>query len=104
MNLPAKLRVGPYDVSIVPLEKSEARDNYGAFSSLDLEIRMRDDFKTPHMAADTFLHEVLHAIWFVHGIRAKDGEERIVSTLSTGLSQVIRDNPKAVEWLRNALK
>jgi hypothetical protein len=104
MKPPEKVKVGPYDISVKPLDKSEEKDNYGTFSSTDLEIRLKEDFKTPHIAADTFLHELLHAVWFVHGIRAKDGEERIVNTLSTGLAQVIRDNPKAFDWIRANLK
>lgn len=101
---PKKIKIGPYDYAVVILDKSEARGNYGAFVSEDQEIRLRDSFRSPHMMADTLLHEVLHGVWFVHGIVARDGEERIIGQMATGLTQVLRDNPDLVAFLRDSLK
>jgi hypothetical protein len=49
--------------------------------------------KTEH----TFLHEVLHAIWFHYGLSKNksftpDMEELVVDSLSNGLYQVLNDN------------
>lgn len=103
-NLPRSIKIGPYDYAVVKLDKSDAGRNYGAFASEDQEIRLRDSFKSKHMLADTLLHEILHGIWFVHGIVARDGEERIIGQMATGLTQVLRDNPALVSFLKAHLK
>lgn len=104
MKLPKKVKIGPYDYAIVSLDKSDAEENYGTFASEEQEIRLRDSFKSSHMMADTLLHEILHGIWFVHGIVVRDGEERVIGQMATGLTQVLRDNPDLVEFLRANLK
>jgi hypothetical protein len=100
---PPVVRIGPFDVRVVALDAATTTDDFGQFSADDLEIRLRRDFVSPTMAADTFIHEVLHALWWVMNARAKDGEERIVTLLSTGLTQFFRDNPAALAWLRKSL-
>lgn len=102
-QLPPVVRVGPFDVRVVDLDATTATDDYGQFSADDLEIRLRRHFVSPAVAADTFIHEVLHAVWWVMNARAKDGEERIVTLLSTGLTQFFRDNPAVLAWLRKSL-
>jgi hypothetical protein len=101
--LPPIVRIGPFDLRVVELDAGTGTDDYGQFSSDQLEIRLRRDFVSPAMAADTFIHEVLHAVWWVMNARAKDGEERIVTLLSTGLAQFFRDNPAVLAWLRKSL-
>lgn len=47
--------------------------------------------------ANTILHEILHAIWYVQGIGMKPKEEeRTVSALANGLIAFMRDNPRLV--------
>jgi hypothetical protein len=102
-RLPPVVRIGPFDVRVGELDAAIAKENYGQFSADDLEIRLRRDFASPSMAADTFIHEVLHAVWWVMNAHAKDSEERIVTLLSTGLTQFLRDNPAVLAWLRKSL-
>jgi hypothetical protein len=102
-SLPPVVRIGPFDIRVVELDAGTGTDDYGQFSADELEIRLRRDFVSPAMAADTFIHEVLHAVWWVMNARAKDGEERIVTLLSTGLTQFLRDNPAVLAWLRKSL-
>ena len=47
---------------------------------------------------DTFLHEVLHAICHVMGLRETEKEENFVRRLATGLCTVWNNNPKAFKW------
>ena len=103
-NLPPSLRVGPYDIKIVTLPEDIARDNYGCFTSRALEIGLCDKFPSTVFAGETLLHELLHAAWYVQGIKAKDGEERVVGNLAISLTQILRDNPTLLDWLKNALK
>ena len=47
----------------------------------------------------TVLHEILHACADVVGVDDDKAEERVVTVLSPALLQVLRDNPRLVEWL-----
>jgi len=58
----------------------------------------------PIVVADTFLHEIMHAIWHEYNLQDSDQEERIVHTLSTGLVQVMHDNPQLLTWFRKQTK
>ena len=49
---------------------------------------------------DTFLHEVLHAICHVMGLRETEKEENFVRRLVTGLCTVRNHNPGALKcWI-----
>ncbi len=105
MKMPASVIVGPYDIPIRELDPSAAEKDFGHFDSEKMEIRLRKEFATPAQAADVFLHELLHAIWSISGMDAeKDDEERLVSTLSTQLCAVIRQNTGILPYLQEALK
>ena len=47
---------------------------------------------------DTFLHEVLHAICHVMGLRGTEKEENFVRRLATGLCTVWNNNPAVFKW------
>ena len=52
---------------------------------------------------DTFLHEVLHAICHLMGLRETEKEENFVRRLATGLCTVWNQNPKAFKsWTKLA--
>jgi hypothetical protein len=102
-RLPPVVRVGPFDMAVVKLDAAAGKDDFGQFSADRLEIRLRENFVSPHLAADTVIHEVLHALWWVMDVRPKAGEEHVVTLLSTGLTQFFRDNPAVLAWLRESL-
>ena len=55
--------------------------------------------------ANTVLHEILHAICHVQGLNLTDKEEeRIVLSLTNGLIDFMRENPKMVEQLQGLVK
>ena len=56
------------------------------------------DAQKPDAIQDTFLHEVVHAIYYIMGLGENAEEEAVVSRLSTGLCTVWRSNPKAFKW------
>src|SRR5690242_2885070 len=94
------VRIGPFDIKIKLLE-GEARDTcLGTFSDTTMSISLRDKFETQQQEAETFLHELLHAVFSVAGIHDKDSHERTVALLSTSLAGVFRDNPELIAWLR----
>lgn len=97
------VRVGPFDVEIKTLEGKERDNNLGTFCDTQLTISVRDTYRNPQQEAETFLHELMHAIYEVMGIKSKDGEERIISQMSLGMAMVIRDNPDLIGWLKEKL-
>ena len=68
------------------------------------EIRIANSYKASNQAS-TLLHEVLHMIFGkteLFKIVPSTLEETVVSNLETGLFQIIRDNPKFVEYIMEA--
>lgn len=78
--------------------RATSTDCYGECDNAQSEIRIRADLD-PVKAANTTLHEVLHACYFVGALRDEDNQERIVSVLANQFTQVARDNPRLMEWL-----
>ncbi len=66
-------------------------------------IRIRADID-PIKMANTMLHEVLHACFYIADLQDEDKEERTVTTLANQLSQVWRDNPALIDWLNATLR
>lgn len=56
------------------------------------------------MTADTALHELLHALYYLVPIMKKDGEERTVTALATHLTTTFAENPEFTKWYLNLLK
>ena len=104
MTCPFKsVRVGPFDVAIDTLTGEERDRCFGTFSETTLTILLREKFQNDQQMAETLLHELLHAIFCVGGVKPKDPEERIISQTSTVMASVIRDNPNLMRWLQEKL-
>lgn len=101
MTRPTSIRVGPYDVRIIKMAASVGA--HGEFDDTDMTIAVKDEYSSPPYEVDTWLHELLHAIWFTQNIKDGDGEERTVRQMATGLTQVFRDNPDLLRWLLGRL-
>lgn len=105
MKIPRKLRIGPHtfivktdDESVRVLRADPAR---GDCVPHDQVIRV-DPERPESGVAETLMHETLHGIWDVSGLRAAgcdDDEEQIVTTFAPWLVLVLRDNPKLVKVL-----
>ena len=68
--LPDSIRVGPFDFSLqewTPNQSAAAR-RYGECASIELRISLQLDMPSAQKAADTFLHEVGHAVWWSYGL------------------------------------
>lgn len=95
------VKVGPTDFSIeyVPLND----EIFGDFSYINSRIRIEENLKGSALV-DTVLHEILHAIWKLGQLKDKrEDEERAVAIMATYLTQVLRDNPKMLTWLKKNL-
>tara|TARA_R110002020_G_scaffold199208_1_gene400622 strand:+ start:1767 stop:2066 length:300 start_codon:yes stop_codon:yes gene_type:complete len=95
------VKVGPTDFSIeyVPLNE----ELFGDFSYINSRIRIEENLKGTALV-DTVLHEILHAIWKLGQLKDKrEDEERAVAIMATYLTQVLRDNPVMLTWLKKNL-
>jgi hypothetical protein len=93
--LPKQVKVGPYTFQINARGRSWFRDteSYGQMVASELEIDIVIHPK-PIVVLDTLIHEIFHAIWYVSHLQEKDDdEERIVCTMATAWTAVLRDNP-----------
>jgi hypothetical protein len=104
--LPRSISVGPFDFKIERLSAQRAmgQSRFGEFSGCEGHIAIQLDMPCAVKAAETFLHELGHAIFWTFGIEDEDKEERTVNLFSTGWTQVFRDNPWALDWMKRALR
>lgn len=104
--LPAFIRVGPYNMHLVPMDENHAdlAEAFGYFKRKDQIIAFDADHKSPESLVDTLIHEVGHAIWWAYGISDDDKEERIVSIQATAWTQIFKDNPWLSDWIKKALR
>jgi hypothetical protein len=104
MTVPFKsVRVGPFDLAIKPLNVEDRDKCLGMFSETQMSILMRETYGNDQQEAETFLHELLHAIYSVFGVHPEDTEERMINQMSIGMATVIRDNAGLMDWLKEKL-
>lgn len=81
----------------------EQTGSYGQQNIRRQVIRI-DESAPPQLIADTFLHEVVHAVFDAFGLEEKaEREEPITRRLATGLCTIWKDNPKAFAWWQSLL-
>lgn len=100
--LPTSLRVGPFDFSMQKWTAQQAQsvNCFGQIAPAELRISIQLDMPSPQKAADTFLHEAGHAIWWTCHLADEDKEERIVAVFAKAWLQVFRDNPLILPWIQ----
>jgi hypothetical protein len=103
-SLPKVIRVGPFDVAITFHGREWANDKQGEFDSDAMTVALHEGMPGGAYAASCVLHELFHAIWYAQALVESEEEERAVNALSIGLTQVLRDNPPLIDWLKNVLR
>lgn len=100
-----KIRVVYRDYTIRDwdLIDGEAARAFGRLSSNTATIYV-DRSSEPEKVVNTTLHELLHAVWHEMCISDEDDEERTVTALANGLTQVMRDNPAFIIGLVNQIE
>lgn len=106
-NMPKTVRIGCYlfRVEIHEFEDAEADGVFGHMNPISQKIRLRPGM-TPQNLANTFIHEVMHGIYFylAPDRDASDAEEEFVTKGANGLCAFWQDNPKATAWWQSILK
>lgn len=69
----------------------------GRADEMNGEILLRDDMPAS-VECVTFLHEMFHLIFGIHGMATVNTEE-VVSTLATSVFGMLRDNPEVAKAL-----
>ena len=98
---PMKVKIGAIDFDILFLPLNE--EIFGDFSYINSRIRIEKNLKGQSLV-DTLLHEIGHGIFAVYQLKGnKDSEERTVSVMATGYTQVFRDNEWLLPWMKKNL-
>lgn len=100
MILPNKIKIANHIFKIIDWNSNEANSNnkFGEADMNNLIIKINTGFSDSH-TKETLLHEINHCIFWAYNMKEGDNEERIVTTISIGLSQVFNDNPKIYKFL-----
>ena len=105
MNIPEKIKVGYREYKLEKWKQTvaNANDAHGQFFAKEGIIGYTEEEKgISH--ANTLLHEILHAIVYQWNIELFDKEEPVVNGLNNGLTTVLVDNPKLVDYLKEKIK
>ena len=105
MNIPEKIKVGYREYKLEKWKQTvaNANDAHGQFFAKEGIIGYTEEEKgISH--ANTLLHEILHAIVYQWNIELGDKEEPVVNGLTNGLTTVLVDNPKLVDYLKEKIK
>ena len=106
MNIPDKIKIGYRNYKLEEWKQTVATANeaHGQFFSKEGIIGYTTDEKgVSH--ANTLLHEILHAIVYQWNIELEEKEEeKLVNSLTNGLTTVFVDNPKLMDYLKDKIK
>jgi len=112
-KLKKTIKIGYADVKIRLLNKKESpkwcKDHFGEYDSNKSEMLINSNL-TKIEEANTFLHELLHASFWISGLSTEGGvlepkkrEEIVVHALANNLAQVFRDNKWILPYLKTNL-
>lgn len=91
--LPDSMRIGPYTVPVW----RDIMDDCGEYDPPTLTIRIKNGMPES-LERETFVHELLHAVWDCAGLPTKN-EEKIIDRLATSLTDAFLDNPQLKDVL-----
>jgi len=105
-KIPDVLKIGYQDVRIIlstPEEEKLLEDSQGFYDGKHSEIVIKDSV-CMRERINTLLHEILHAAYYTYGMREilddKEKEEYACNNLGNALTQVFRDNPALLDWIK----
>lgn len=105
-SMPKKVRIGfqSYEIRIMDKDSGDINLICGSSHALKQVITITDQM-VPQQVANTFLHEVIHAIHHVYGLQHREdpSEEEYTNLTTNGLSAFIQDNPEAMLWIMDSL-
>lgn len=96
MKIPTKIKIAGFTYKVTNNKKiADHSSSFATTVNSQQEINVGKGFPIQKQE-QTFLHEILHAVWFCYGLKEtgfdSKQEEHIVDALSNGLYQVLKDN------------
>lgn len=96
MNIPSKLRIGGLDWTVEFNKERTDDDNAHGITHLRTQKIYLSPEDTVQKQEQTLIHEMMHALWWQAGLTEREGikkaEEELITSLSFGVYQVLRDN------------
>lgn len=106
MKIPKAIKIGGHLAKVSAIKTKGHWKGFGSYDPKTNDIvilQEHDDVKiAPSLQRTTMLHEVLHAVFDISGLANKYNviaEEEFIRTLEPILFQVMRDNPKLVQFI-----
>jgi hypothetical protein len=96
------IKIGGTDYTVIEMQESFASDGKvcdGDISYSMAEIRVAVKNKSKQYIDTVLLHEIVHGILYEFNIKIPE-EENFTEGFAKGLYQVLKDNPKLVEYIR----
>lgn len=95
MKIPEKVKIGAHVYSVdFDIDPSNDGDMcFGCVSNQKLKITIDKNVQSSQVE-ETFLHEVLHAIFYLNGLAKKDSEEEemMVQPIAHAFYQFLKEN------------
>lgn len=109
MKLPTKLKIGYNTYKIKPWTQSrEDRSSHDLGYCDHFKGEIAVDVTTPKIeVVNTVIHEILHGVVNSYGLKHyidHEEEEKIVTALANGMTEVFLDNPDLIEFIKKGVK
>ena len=102
---PKTLKIGYKDYKVQEVSSFSSSQQLGQCNNQEWNLQYRDaGIDVENM--NTILHEAMHGCFYVYGlceVYENRDEERIVNTLTNALVALLKDNPKLVTYITEAL-
>lgn len=85
------IKVSGIDYSINGFDTDVDRNLMGRLAYDTAQIYIRNDLPIDKKY-ETLLHEVIHIVYMNSGLQPSDDEEKVVTALSSGIYQFLKDN------------
>lgn len=98
-TIPKTVRVGglTYSIQVIAGFEQASDRYYGDHNSVLQRIRLCADMSNERLA-NTFMHELMHAIHCAYDVGDNTDEESNTYRTTNGLCAFWRDNPEAAAW------
>jgi hypothetical protein len=107
VNRPTSVKIGHLDYAIewVGAEWAVGHNRKGEINYVEEVIRVVETL-SPYSMADTFLHEIVHALTEHYDAASDDpiSRENLSHWMGAGLVMVFRDNPEAFAWWSSLIR
>ncbi len=85
------IKISGINYSVNGFDTDVDRNLMGRLSYDTAQIHIRNDLPIDKKM-ETLLHEVMHAVYMNAGLQPGDEEEKVVTALSSGVYQFLKDN------------